>query len=274
MDNITIDKITTIGTEINPEIIIHPTSVAYIQQLLTPYAEAIEPSPIYVILEWIPGDLGNRLLERVTAILDKEAYVVKNTIISFIIEVILGAAIVVITDVIELGDSTVLPWDIQTVIGSDDDLSRMFATDDNNRLPVTVTIGPNTFTHMLSEEFTMGLLLFSDPAVGNVDFNITMFGTKFTSDYIVPLDREAPATHDGVVYRDNVYYSRFIQGDFANAYSVSIANRLYTFDTTDFMQGLSTGALWAGVDHHRYWKDLVQHSADENGDGVHTLLNF
>ena len=277
MNMLATDKIITIGFELDPEVIIHPTSIAYIRTLLTPYAEAIGPAALDGIMQWIPlaipGALGAAILDKVEEnLLIHTEEVIKSTIILSLIRVILEGAITLITQVLDISDTTILPWDIHAVIGAHDDLSKMFGIiDEYPKLPVTVTIGPNQFTHMLTEEFTIGLLLFSDPSIGNVDFNITMFGEKFTSDYIVPLDtKEEGVKETPFIYR-GIYPSRFIpaEGYIPLDYSVTIANRLYTFDTADFMQGFSTGALWASVDHHKYWKDLL-----ENSEEVRTPLNF
>lgn len=48
-----------------------------------------------------------------------------------------------------------------------------------------------------------------------------------------------------------------------------------TFVTPDFMQGFATGALWAGVDNHLYWSELVEHIEDlETGDPIDIPITF
>ena len=44
-------------------------------------------------------------------------------------------------------------------------------------------------------------------------------------------------------------------------YSVTLIGKdketIFAFDTMDFMQGIMTGAYWYELDHHEYWKDLI-----------------
>ena len=286
MNFLTTEEILELTTDLYPEYIIHPTSVAYIRSLLTPYAEAIENATAEEIMLWvplaIPGKEGVDILKEFRERLDEmammdgvdEADIAKGAIMRSLIKKLLGP------HVADGGpDYTILPWDIQFTIACYPDLCTMFGIkDDDHQLPVTVAIGPNKFAHMLTQEFTVGLLLFSDPTIGNRDFNITLFGEKFTSDYIVPLPLNETAEKEvPFIYRGDKDVSRFaLIEDNSDIYSVTMNNKSYKFHTPDFMHGFSTGALWSGVDHHKYWNNLIEHVDlfDENGNLVQKLLNF
>lgn len=145
---------------------------------------------------------------------------------------------------------TILPWDILSIL--DDNLSLVnvlkLGQIDSEKLPVTVTIGSTEYTHMLEEETFIGLLLFSDPSIGNFDFNIRIFGVRFTSDYIVP---EIP---EGVKHSARYVFEYTPEDD----YNVDVTNRRYGVSKVEFMRGFTTTeALWIYVDQHNYLKGLA-----------------
>ena len=94
-------------------------------------------------------------------------------------------------------------------------------------------------------DFVSGLLLFS--LVSGVDFQPTMFGAPFDSNYM--------------------FNSPRYNGHLQSKYSLLINNNKCYFNNPDFMQGFSTGSLWANLDHHNYWSDLRDYS-DGSNDGV------
>lgn len=272
MDIVTTNQIIDISNALQGTTL-HPTAVAYIQVLLTPYAEAINIADNEQVIQWIPlaipGALRGELLNLVKI---ETAEPVRNVIIRFLVEFIsvLAGGVAAF-----MKDKTILPWDLQKSIGNNQDLSSMFnITRDDNKLPVTVTVNGQQFTHMLTEEFTMGLLLFSDPLVGNRDFNITLFGTRFTSDYII--EQENEEGEDENDEEDEQDTNRFTRPsrDTPTWYSVEINYTIYAFETPDFMQGFATGAMWAGVDHHNYWTHLFQNTNVRPGEYTGTPINF
>ena len=62
------------------------------------------------------------------------------------------------------------------------------------------------------------------------------------------------------------FYQEEGAAEFPRKYMVQVADRQFTFKTPQFMQGFMTGALWAGVDHHKYWQDLT--TLDKNGQKI------
>ena len=231
MNKPNINVITLIATEVHPRLIYHPTTIAYIQFIFGQYLGA-------------PETITNAKINLVDAmlpiIIERSGNIIQYT-----------------------GDNIVLPWDVQRVVamGHPEELTKALGVMMNDvTLPVTVTIENKQFTHMLSAEFTCGLLLFS--LVSNLDFHLTLFDVPFTKEYLIT---------------DKNRRSRFNvnDDDDIGAFSVNISNVKYTFTTPDFMQGFATGALWAGVDHHLYWSNLVQHTEDlETDDIVDIPISF
>lgn len=250
-------SINIVQLEIYPRLICHETTVGYLQILLTPYEEAIRPAiNIDQIKEWIPQAFPEELAKHALSDVskaqaknwdnDKQLEFVKEAVIEYLL-----------AEILELGgrntdnshDIFILPWDIQLGIGHDDELSQIFnITPDDKNLPISIKIENNDeFIHMVNEYFLAGLSLFC--AVSINDIKISMFGVPFTTDYI---------TTQG---------NRFIRQN--TSYTVEVGGIIFGFNNPDFMQGFITGALWTNVDHHVYWKNLIQHNHD--GDVV---LNF
>ena len=269
MNALTVESIITVGSQVQGNLTYHPTTIAYIQTLLTPYAEALEPAQdVESIRQWVPlafkGELINHALSEMNKAI--EAAEANNTDALSAGKV--AAIEHLVAEIIEISGNNarqfeatiVLPWDVQASVSDDIELSEMLnITKGDNRLPVTVTIGPQSFTHMLTRDFTVGLLAFSLAA--GVDFNITMFETPFSADYFVEDDDK----HTGYVYYDGLALQ--------SMFTVDINGKTYTFITPDFMQGFATGASWSGVDHHVYWSELTRHF-NEAGDPQITKLTF
>jgi hypothetical protein len=270
---------------------IHPTSVAYLQTLLEPYAKTIEPADLGGITQWIPqafpGELGTHALAEMNKAKDKkidelvDAHEAAKGVPPLdeekanetVPEVIAAAKTALIdylvAEILELAGNaareqheyTILPWDVQRAIGTDGDFTKMFGfTKEMKQLPVEVVVGAQKFTHQLTLETTMGLLLFSDPAVGKHDFKVAMFGVPFTTEYIVPPAATGQEPADQHVYKFDESRFYYDPAGSKQSFSVTVGKETYGFTSSDFMQGLATGAKWAGADHHQYWKSLQQHA--------------
>lgn len=268
MNALTADAITAVGSRVHTDLVFHPTSIAYVQTLLTPYAEALEAAQdVAGITAWVPlalpGRLGVNALSEITKATkdnfrEEDANAdpaIVAVVKAVVIECLVSETIALFGQFVPKNyTTTILPWDLQRGIGNDQELAPLLGIVPGvDSLPVTVTIGPQTFTHSLNEEFTMGLLLFSK--VGKVDFYITMFGVPLTTDYF-PLE-------DGTDRPSKYTYHDENPGRF----KVKVTNTEYTFQTPDFMQGFATGAMWAIVDHHAYWSDLMTMSNQAEGEG-------
>lgn len=290
MNILTLEQITRIAHEVQPDMTLHPTTSAYATALVRPYAEPLENAQIDGIKLWLPQALPGELAKHANAemtkaitkktaelnaaaaaakgveLLEEEeqynetapevAAVGKEAVIEYIVAEIFELA----GNYVRERYSTVIwPWDVQAAVGADEELDKMLGvTKDRNQLPVVVTVGPQKFTHNVTLEFVAGLVLFLDKSVGNHDFPLTLFD--------VPL---APATVPLTPEQDERFEFR---EDLNQAFSVVVKDMKYGFDTPDFMQGFATGAQWTKVDHHTYWKDLNQYALGDERRA--TQLNF
>ena len=228
-------------------------TIVYIQSLLQPYSDAIQNAiNLDQINTWMYQALPEKIANNINAVLndtldqmvmpaaligkgigtDKLVSTAKSIIIELLIQALVDPTYI---------DTLQTPWDIAKRINDDPDLLQLFGPQPA-QLPVTVMVNGIAFTHNMSLEFIAGLLLF-----------VTVSGAHFS-----------PITIFGHPVDDHDIMSRFI----FNAYSptkytiTAINKKVYGFDTTGFMQGVATGAQWAGVDHHNYWTRLIDHSTD------------
>lgn len=248
MQAMTFKYISDLCKELQPEIYYHPTAIAYIQYLVTPYAETIEITQNLV--SWAETAFPGYFAQGIAKQIKSEPIATRKV----------AAVKYILADLIELSGNIardeyggiVLPWDIYYVISQDAELPDVFGIPHGKypsdiRLPVTVNINRQPFIHDLSCEFTCALFLFS--IITHRYFDITMFGQPFTDNHI-----------PSMLSRFN--YSEYNQ----NRYRVKIGGTVYAFRTTDFMQGLATGAMWENLDHHKYWSELnelIQPSDEE-----------
>ena len=265
MDALVAGSVYGIGSQVCPGMEIHPCTIAYIQSLVRPYAEALKPADsVGGIVQWIPlvfQDDSEKLVQlkmirrvrRELVKLGQDHNLVtdndpislrcsKDSIIEYLLAKILELSGHMACD---MNDHVVFPWDVQQAIYQDEHLSQMFRiTPDDKLLPISVVVCTDKILHMLSEEFVAGLLVFSDIVKHNfhVSFN----------------DIE-------INYLTKPKGNRFIKGASPERYTVDVCDKIYTFNSSDFMQGFATGALWANVDHHNYWKDLRDYKESEEG---------
>lgn len=274
MNALLADKIITVGQQVHPDQYVHAATVSYIQTLLVPYGEAIDPAAIEGVMQWIPlafpGELAKHAMSEMIKIrlriatelgkpdTDPEVEIeAKTAVIEYIVAELLELAGNVSRD---RSADIILPWDVQKAVSSDEELSRMFGINEANKtLPVTVTVSQRQFTHMLNLEFTTGILLFSLATKSH--FNITLFGSPLATDLVT----------DEEDYNNGFVCDEDINTD----YSVEVAGTRYCFNAPDFMQGFATGALWTNVDHHLYWKNLVSYKINlETQERVGTPITF
>lgn len=262
MNAITSDYIIYVSSQVHPDNVLHPTSIAYVQSLLGPYAEAIETATTTdAISQWVPLAYQGELAKHATSEMGKailknpenDVAVAKIAVIEYLVAEILELAGNLTRD---QQDETVVPWDIQRAIGNDEELSRMFGiASTDTKLPVIITVGPQHFNHNLSFGFVAGLLLYSHPEVGNHDFRITVFGVPFSSTYMIPTD---PDRSPRFYYNEN--------GDEGKnrEYMFKVGNRQFAFDTLEFLHGFIAGPYWDNVDHHKFWHDLKHNDPDKD----------
>lgn len=282
MNMLTTDVLINIVKQINPECVLHPTTSAYVTALVKPYAEVLETASVEGMQQWLPLAFPGKLAEGARSEMDKtvamkigthndtekaakgvelseeETYdttsplivvAAKEAIIYYLVSEILKLAC---NRAREFQDENVVPWDVQYGLGNDEELSKMFGvTKDMTKLPVDVFIDHQKFTHEFTHEFVAGLLVFGNYFVGNHDFNMSMFG---------------------VDVKNTAIPDRFYFDDRYHIYGIDAGIKYGDiwlhcgFYTPDFMHGFSTAAMWVGVDHHNYWRDLTKY--DRTGAAV------
>ena len=264
MNRLSALNITQITSQISPNLVLHPTSIAYLQFLLTPYAQALDTAlTVDSVINWIPQALPgiireipvttavNNLSRLKGGLTDGPEFVdlAKNTVVDELIKRFVKA---VDDDILFYkGDNVILPWDIKESMFFDDFLGQRFGVvKGDGTLPVEVVIGNSRYTHNFSEELTMGILLYS--LLSQTSIQIFVFGIPFTNDYF--LDPRGNR------------YTKLCHNARRPEFSVEISGATYCFITTAFMQGFATGASWFNDDHHRYWTNLI--SYEQNPLGV------
>lgn len=200
---------------INSNTKIHVTAIAYLQILLKPYGQALESAvTMESIIDWIPEVLPETLASLAFQQLDDNKSIEENK------TMIITYLLTEIMEDVQSG-TEITPWNIQNKIINDEELSQIF--DVEYDLPVVVTVGPNQFTHLVTEELTLGLLLFSSLYSGINIYHLSMFNLSLI-DLSFPLDGK---------------------------YTFIVDNKKYKFNTIEFLQGFITGALWLSIDYHK-----------------------
>lgn len=255
MNSMTADNIIHELQMVQPELIADPTSVAYIQFILTPYAEAIEQaSDIEILINWIesayPGDLSKHgHSEAIKAYQNTEGDEITRMAAARF-----NAINYLIDEILELGgyvtkdtrDERILPWDIKRAMGNDEELKIMIADPDSKTLPIFVTIGAQNFEHLLSSELVAGIQDYYRLRGDNI--SMSMFGVMLSTDYLAS------------------EYGRFYEENNDTTYSVMIAGITRKFNTPDYITGAKTAAQWRNEDIHQYVTDLTM--TNENGESV------
>lgn len=256
-------NIQQISTGISPVISLHPTSISYIQALITPYAQVLDTATtVDSIINWVPQALerlvyANSVINAIDELSRLKSGLregpefletAKRTVIDDLIRRMIRA---VNNDILFYkGDNVILPWDIKESMFFDDTLAQKFGiTKGDDNLPVDVTIENNVYTHQFNEELTMGLLLYS--LVAQKPIRIQIFGIPFSYDYYLNPDGNR--------------YTKLCHNARRSEFSVIIGGITYCFITAHFMQGFATGAGWFGDDHRLYWSELISYEAGPSG---------
>lgn len=255
MEIITADNLSHLFAIIHPQLVLHNTSIGYIQWLFREHVGAITScSDVTEIHAWINskliGDLARftcaELTDKLAADIEepKKATLMKKLLIEYLVTEVLGLA----GDASTL-DKCVLPWDILLIIVADREMAHLLhkeqispALDNESArvLPVNITIKGESYTHQLNLEFACGLILIL--SLMDNDISITLFGIKFDMTYMIN-----PAT------------TRFAHD---NIYAITVKNMEYKFKSDSFVQGFVTGAEWLKVDHRNYWARLIMYNKD------------
>lgn len=139
-------------------------------------------------------------------------------------------------------ENIISPWQLAS---TRNDINQSFFGPATEQLPIFVTVGPNIYNHLLTQDFCFGILLaISDQQQLILSIN----NTPIVLNDLLPL------------------YNTEKQ----SKYSCDSSVGPIFFDSIDFITGLITGAQWIDVDAHKFIANL---RSFENGqDGIH--LNF
>jgi hypothetical protein len=133
--------------------------------------------------------------------------------------------------------STLTPWEIARAIVQSEFLAGIFEISFiDDRLPVSVRVHGNTFTHWLTMDTAIGIFLFGH--VSQVNFEMTLYGAPLT--YLMEGQDDVYKRYD----EDATEGERWVQ-------MLGIERRYY-FRGDDLLLGIKTAAQWLGVNHRHY----------------------
>jgi hypothetical protein len=195
-------------------------------------------------------------------------------------------------------DTLLLPWDIKYGIKKNKQLSSIFNFKYNNdilfddiKLQMTIVINNEFHNDKYNKEFTCGLLLF------NLKFKskyiIKLNDTIFTTDYFYnPIKNLYKFPENNLLMSKlniNIHdlykkptipqyeYTKciFNNPDNNSYYGITLRGKLFSFNTTLFIRGLCTGALWNDISYDEINKDLIQYySTDKNRNRIDLKITF
>jgi len=260
-----------------PYLVIHDTSITYIEILLRPCMELLDNikppfnfTSIHNKLARIIRHELKRCLHtnnNLEEIINKAKWNVIRYLICEMIDPPYYTRIVT--------DNIVFPWDIRTAIVSDKHLLNMINASNGklieHKFPVTVIVGKNIYEHISSEEFICGLLLFFtvDRTIydSSVTIKVRMFGDIISPTYMKESNRFNTLEHTSNISLFDVKRDK-------RTYSLEVSDVTYYFNSTDFMKGFVIGAYRVGVDSRDYWKNLRDYTDDINGKDISHSVTF
>lgn len=201
--------------------------VANIIAMLTPYASALEAATtLQSISDWIgevfPSSLNESLMETVSLVSQE-----RKDVSACVFYVMDDLTAEIVSRIQEMQSRYITPWTVRQSLNT---LPTLFGSSDT--VSITVSMGPQEFTHDITEEFVTGLLALYGAAQQPV--RLTVYGRMLS---YLPLLQAYTESKPSV-------------------YTVKLSSVTYFFDTLDFMHGVNTAALWLNVDDRQYWSDF------------------
>lgn len=209
------------------KIILSILTDAYVDSLIGPYVDALEQADSKEgLLQWLPLVFDGEYLENILPVVDKTEDVdaARNAIIHFMKDALINKAQAT-------AGKFLTPWDI--ALARDTQLEKLFG-EAVKELPIQVTVGPNVYTHKLSQDIVFGILLILD---NNEQFTITLNGNRVHLEEL-QLKYNNLKDAEGVAYK-----ATLLQGS-------------VFFNSPDVVQGIMTAAQWIKADPHTLVKDL------------------
>lgn len=211
--------------------------------MIQPYADAIEPAQsIDDLKTWLNQVLyedektkihNNKVIEAAGLSPQVKLTTAKNMIFEFLIDQMTNNFL---HDEDFDGKWHMSPWEL--AMETYEPRVRFFGPS-TDRLPVTVTIGNNSFTHLLTKEFAYGILK----------------GLAHVHGYTLTF-LNVPLTEDLFEYEPTKKEKR---------YTAIVNGTPVLFNAPEFIQGIVTAAQWRNVDPHIIVTSLVD---NQNGEPI------
>lgn len=243
-----------------------PVTFAYIAALLSPYVDVLTITPMDRVAEWIllaMPSISKKVLKKYQAYPVRSEKENKEELIRIVAKIVLDITIEEVLD--HNTQAYILPWDIQgTILDGNNDLYPLFQLPfENSKLPVIAVVNGNQYIHELSEEFTIGLLIAAKVPAHVPSFDIYMFGILLEDSFLA--DKKP----------DNYGARYYFNPSHINAkYSVDVGDKVFSFNTPEFIQGFMTGCQWRGLDYHDYLENLIQYDFVSSGHYNETFLQI
>jgi len=271
MDSLTLESVASTLASANPNLLLDPTTVAYVHSLLAPYDAIISAATdLESIIAWVPTAFPEAINANIVETLKglpaddlTNVSSAKTMIINYLVNCVRSF-------LPDMKDKMLFPWDALQTLNNSAELSFLTQVEQgHNKLPITVCVQQfgkavpvsDIFTHDVGMEFMAGLFAFTN--LSDMKMSVKMFETDLSPFGLVGKP-------------DDNSKSRFAFEDekTKHTYTIKCGNNKYTFDTPEFMKGLTTGAMWANVDHHTYWSELTTYSVNADGQEIPETLTL
>jgi len=238
VEMMSLEYVVNIATSIEG-FVFEPVTIVYVHSLAEYiYNVMKDVTDIQSMKDWIPTtfsqEFADDLLEKTKEIVnDLEA---KNIIMSTVIQkLLIGGA----TESGQVGDPTVLPWDVKKSLAKGCQLNNIFnISETDTKFGVTVSLGDQTAEHELSLPFVAGILMFS--LTSKTDFNVTILGQVLSTDYLL---------------RENNRF-QYVNTP-TKGFVFEMSNDMkFIFEEEEVLRGFNTGALWKNETYSSFWKQF------------------
>lgn len=209
---------------------VDPLSAHYLDYLVADYKEVIDGADdIEVLADWIPQVLPDD--PELDQIIDNISLVDVETAKSMILYILKSKVLALVLD-----EPHISPWVLSNA--RDKTCTRLFGAPEE-KLEIVIHKGEKKYKHMLTEDFTYGLVV----ALHKSKFEVSLYGAVITIDMLPQcyLLREAHGT---------------------KVYKVCYVKSVYYFKTPKFLQGLKTGAEWLEQDVSKLVKKFCELTND------------
>lgn len=171
------------------------------------------------------------------------------------------------------GIDIILPWDITTALtkevswkGFEDiPMNRYIFSainfDNFDELPVKVRVDHKSIKLNLTQDFAIGILLFSVEM--HMNFNMCMFDNELGANYLT----ENHCTPYFFTHKKSLIYR-------SPKYVVTTREGKYAFSSLEFIQGFNTAAEWINIDPDLFITELTQYAPEPTGEMVITEITF